>query len=265
MGMTMAGVSEAILDRSRTFERLAKAPIVEAVIDFRARGVSPWEEREISSRLAEAIPEYPAQKRISSFSLAAQFDLSQGPEPAASASQQHGWLGVRVASSDGKHVAMFTRNGFSLSRLAPYESWGQFRAEADRLWILHREMAGVAEVQRIGVRFINRLNLPADAPLEDYLAGAGEAPGGLQTQGFLYQNTLAVPGHPYNVTLVRTGQAAGDRLPDGTTLLLDIDAYCARAASTQPDVIADHLENLHLLKNHVFFSALTEKALQLCR
>src|SRR5687768_4694924 len=126
----MADPGPIVIDHAERFEHLARAPIAEAVIDLRARAEAPWEEADVTRRLRELLPEYPTFKRVSGVSFTAQLSLAPGEgeqSVAPLAATDHGWLGVRAESADGRLVAMFTRDGFSLSRLAPYQDWNTFR------------------------------------------------------------------------------------------------------------------------------------------
>jgi uncharacterized protein (TIGR04255 family) len=257
------------IDHARPFPRLSTAPIVEAVIELRARAETPWEEEEVSRRLTERLPDYPSTRKVADLVFTANFALASGGDgamPEANpTSRSQRWTGVRHESPDGRFIADFTRDHFSLSRLAPYQEWTSFRDEALRLWQIHAGLAEPAEVQRLGVRFINRLAVPvANLDFGDYFEGLGVAPGSLATAGFLYQDALAVPGHPYVVNTLRTVQQPQNAAA-AIGLLLDIDAICPEPTQTLRTKIQDRLDDLRWLKNHVFFSAMTSKALDLCR
>jgi len=256
------------IDHDQKFPHLEKAPIVEAIIDFRARAVAPWVEDDITSKITSALQDYPGIQNIGSFSLIAQLQPPQDsdPVPSLTATQEdHGWLGVRAESKDGCFVASFTRDGFALSRLAPYEDWNSFLNEALRLWQVYCKLASPHEVLRLGVRFINKLEVPVqDLDFSDYFLGLNEEPEGLGTAHFLNQLLLALPGYPYLVKRVQTFQH--DRPNNATlALLLDIDAFCSEPCDVNSRTINERLADLHWLKNHVFFNSFSGKALEKCR
>lgn len=262
---SMSKSAFSTIDLAEKFEHLPNAPIIEAVIEFRARARMQWEETDVHRRLGESVAEYPNRQSLHQGSISAQFRATASSPPETHF--EHGWIGVQAGSTDGRYIAKFTRDAFSLSRLAPYEDWGRFKAEAFRLWDVHRSLAEPEDVQRIGVRFINRLEAPAtpDFSFGDYFSGLGEPPAGLPTAGFLYRDSLAVPGHPYVVTLIRTFQHPEQANAATIALLLDIDAYCAEPCPVDASTIEERLAGLHWLKNKVFFGAFTEKGLGLCR
>ena len=48
------------IDLQERFPHLSRAPITEAVLEVRARAQVRWEKEEISRKIAEKVPDYPA-------------------------------------------------------------------------------------------------------------------------------------------------------------------------------------------------------------
>lgn len=66
-------------------------------------------------------------------------------------------------------------NGLTFSRLAPYDSWEPFRNEARRRWEVHRKKSNPQSVDRIAVRYINRIGIPGGAvDSKDYFRNSPE-------------------------------------------------------------------------------------------
>jgi uncharacterized protein (TIGR04255 family) len=68
--------------------------------------------------------------------------------------------GLRFPSEDLKWVAVCRLNGFSLSRLAPYDCWEDLRDKARSMWQVYREIGDPVRVTAISLRFVNRIDLP---------------------------------------------------------------------------------------------------------
>src|SRR5207249_4682207 len=78
----------------------------------------------------------------------------------------------------------------------PYDSWEAFRAEARRLWKTYRDVARPAKIDRMAVRYVNRLDLPADLrDFKDYLRTVPEVSGDLPQAlaGFFLQLNIPQP------------------------------------------------------------------------
>ena len=155
------------IDVAEPFPHLEHAPIVEAIIEIRVRVESPWEESALREQLKAKLPSYPKVISQSEFRHELKMKTGQPPEQSF---HDLGWKGLRLQSADDRYIAQFNREGFIFSRLQPYESWDQFKEEAMRLWNVYAELAKSLEVQRLGVRFINRITLPpGEVRLDDYL------------------------------------------------------------------------------------------------
>lgn len=259
--MRQPRMNDLRIDLAESFPRLARAPIIEAVIEIRARAEAPWEEPGILQRLKASLPNYPDSQ--SHQSIRFEFKMEPG-KPAEQIFHDLGWKGLRLESADKLHVAQFDRDAFSFTRLHPYESWSEFNAEALRLWHLHAELAHPVEAQRIGLRFINRMAIPSDGRLEDYLHVPPQTPRDLELPfaGFLHQDTLAVPGHIYAVNAVKTVQLPNE--PDATDigLILDIDVFTTQPCELRNEVLTTRLAEMRWLKNKVFFGSIAPQALE---
>lgn len=250
------------IDITERFPRLTHAPIAEAVIEMRARAEVPWEESAVRDRLVPLLSAYPKIESQSEF----EHEMQIGP--GKNMVQRHrdlGWRGLRCESADHVHIVQFNRDGFVFSRLRPYDHWEPFHGEAIRLWNLHRDIAHLSGIQRLGLRFINRIELPVDRPRpEDYLHMPPEVLKGLPLSraGFFHRDVLDVPGYPYTVTIVRTVQPTQTRGSKGLGLLLDIDVFTTESFELRDDLLTQRLTEMRWLKNKAFFGSITEQALQ---
>jgi uncharacterized protein (TIGR04255 family) len=255
------GLSELKIDVTESFPHLPHAPIVEAVIEIRARAEFAWEERVVSEHLKSKLPDFPRVTSQSQLKQEVKFELGQPPE-----TKQHdlGWKGLQFQSSDGLHIAQFNRDGFVFSRLQPYESWERMRDEALRLWCIHMDLAQPTEIQRLGLRFINRIALPVqETRFEGYLMPHPVPPQGLDLpfHNFFHHDTLAVPGHPYAINVVRTILSPQDPQTQGIGLILDIDVFATQRFELRRDMLESRLGEMRWLKNKVFFGSVTSDAL----
>lgn len=257
----MSNLLKMNIDLKEPFPHLARAPIVEAVIEIRARAESPWEEDVVVQQLKSRLPDYPTLASQSQFRQEIKIEPDQPPE---STTHDLGWKGVQLQSVDKSHIAQFKRDGFVFSRLPPYETWEQLYTEAMRLWRLHVELARPSEAQRIGLRFIDRIVLPPQEMLfEKYIQSSPHPVQGfdLMLVGFFHQDTLMVPGHPYAVNVIRTIQP--EPSTQGLAIILDIDVFSTQVLDLDQAVLKQKLLEMRWLKNKVFFGSVTPKALEM--
>jgi uncharacterized protein (TIGR04255 family) len=247
------------------FENLPRAPIVEAVIEIRARATKALEETSLRTAIEPKLAGYVFLDSLREFH--SEVKLEGGKPPIQKVSDA-GWKGVRFRSSDEKHIAQFNRDGFVFSRLEPYLTWEELESEGKRLWNIYKDFAQPVEIQRLGLRFINRIKLPPGELLfEDYIQPAPSSPHGLELpfHGFMHKDTLGVPGHPYAINVIRTIQQLNGGVDGGVALIIDIDVFTTQGFDLDNTVLQRRLLEMRWLKNKVFFGSITAKALEMFR
>ncbi|MBM4091685.1 MAG: TIGR04255 family protein [Planctomycetes bacterium] len=244
------------IDLSESFEHLPNAPIVEAVIHWRARAERKLEPAALLDQLKAKLPDYPHSQRQQEFGVATQISAE-----GESVRQHHAWHGYRFESADKLQIAQYTRNGFVFSRLKPYQDWEKFQAEAQRLWCVYRELAEPSEIQRLGVRFINLIPVkPREVASLLTLPPRSPQIMKLPISAFLHQTKFNIPDHPYELNVVQTIQPPAPPERDSTGLILDLDVGTTRPIAF--DEIENRLLQMQSIKNKAFFSLLKKPALK---
>jgi uncharacterized protein (TIGR04255 family) len=261
--------SPAVLEikLDEVFERFPQAPIVEAVIDIKARATTVFEEASVRSCLDEKLKGYGFLDSRREFRHELELE-TEGGKPPSQKLHDLGWKGLRFRSTDEKHIAQFNREGFIFSRLEPYSNWEQLSSEGLRLWSIFKELARPVEIHRLGLRFINRIPLPAgEFRFEDYIQPAPVSPAGMDLPfyGFMQHETLAVPGHPYAITVIRTIQLPQSSGGSGVALILDLDVFTTQGVRLDEAVMIHHMNEMRWLKNKAFHGSVTDKARELFR
>lgn len=243
---------------ARRREHLRNAPIVEAVIDFRVlrrEGVSPDRfaglQSAIGPQYAQAVPMH---------SIEAQLVLSQGAEPSSTAAAAPiGWQ-YRADSM----VAQFRLDGFTFSKLEPYTTWNDVSSEALRLWAVYVRVAEPAEVVRVAVRYINRLQVPVPAQISDYLAAPPQVPPPISQQLRQFLCRFVIDDARRNASAVIVQASEPLVGPPAITLLIDIDAFKENLAAAPEDPrLPEMFLQLRDLKNEIFFASITERTAEI--
>lgn len=166
--------------------------------------------------------------------------------------------GFRFMSADGADVCAINRVSFSSLRNAPYDGWDSFFNRFKRDYENFRNKIGVNKISRVGMRYINRIDVPtlSFSPSE-YLNIFVMFPSEFRsTVDFSFR--LKIPGIGSSFSTV--GCATVPSPVIGTTsVLLDIDV--SEEVET-PKSDADLFELLLALraeKNRVFEACITEK------
>ena len=246
-----------IIDLEEKFRHLSKAPIVEAVLDLRVASSAELDESSLQNQLKERLPDYPKHDTVQ------ETEVQLSPKR-TKVIKDLVHVGLKFQSEDSFYVVQFNKDSFVFSRLKPYENWKKFSQEALRLWKIYCELLKPTEIGRIGLRFINRLAIEQEQKVE--LADCYKRPP-LPIEGlnwplsdYLHRDVLQVLGTPYSVNVIKTVQ----RTQQEAGLLLDIDVFMGKRLSFNELRISEHMNKMRWVKNKVFFSSLTEKALGEC-
>ncbi len=244
---------------ARPRPHLARAPIVEAIIDFRVlagEGIASDHFADLSSRVGQ---QYNPPSLM--HSIQARFGVERGkPVAPVQVEAPVGWL---YYSQTQKAVAQFRVDGFTFSKLEPYTTWEEVFGEARRLWSIYVQVARPLEVSRLAVRYINRLRLPAPAELGQYLSAPPVLPEPIpQTiREFLTRVVVDAPERRLSAILVQALDAPLD--PSAMQVLLDIDAFREPARPADDPSLSEIFEQLRALKNEIFFASVTERTVEM--
>jgi uncharacterized protein (TIGR04255 family) len=258
----MSSLLKFSINLNEKFPTLKAAPSIEAVIYWQAHTSKPLEPLTLKDELTQRLPDYPI----------CQAQHQQGIEIAASGSPDGTseilyhtqWNGFRLQDEQNRHVAQFTPTGVVFSRLEPYETWENFKTEALRFWDIFLELAEPTLIQRLGVRYINRILLNNGEQPSLYLKNAPSTLPGLDfpTESFFHQDTYQAPGYPHSINWVRTIQPNGEDPAGGRALIIDIDVFTTEMLQLDQETLNQRLIEMRWLKNKVFFSCITETALK---
>jgi uncharacterized protein (TIGR04255 family) len=240
---------------------LSHPPIAEALIDFRIAGgkkaVSELEPLAKSLQVA-----YPSLEVINEGQ--AHFQTREGKLFAEA--KELGVQAYHLRSADRSRVVQLASDRFTFNRLPPYVSADEMVQEAMPVWDRYREAMEPEAVVRIAMRYINRLALPFRSGDEysRFLTAAPQVPSEIsqEVSEFL---TRVVLQHPHNGGIVAiVGQKLTSVEADkDVPVVLDIDVFREGQFEPSTDHLAAVLTNLRKIKNEVFFSLLTEEAVNL--
>ena len=237
---------------------LPNAPITEAVIDLRVKFESPLDLNTLLEFTESLSGEFPHSER--QYLFQAQLYPAKKEVPTKELKTERGFI---LKSADKKEIVQFRIDGFTFSRLKPYTSWADVFPKAWRLWKRYKNTVKPMSATRLATRFINRLEIKKHSTdLGDYLTSPPVVPNGVPNllNGFLTRLVVRDSDKKISVNIVQASEQSIS--PDTGTILLDIDAY--REGAFEEDQLMERIFNdLRYMKNLVFFSSLTEKAVRL--
>ena len=238
-----------------------QAPIAEAIIDLRVGFTAPLEVAHLDAAFSNERERYPACKRLQQG--LGQFEF--GPRVSSSAATEE--IGLAFISADEKQVVQFRRNGYTFSRLKPYESWQPFSNEARRVWEVYRRELSPGSIDRLAVRYINRIQLPRSIDdLSVWLKSYPEIAAGVSksVSGFFMHVTIPQLDLNGALNLIETlDEGSSEKV--GVAVILDVDLFRTVDVPQDEESIWDYFEQLHVRKNDVFEACITDKTRELFR
>jgi len=240
-----------------------KAPITEALIDIRVELSVDLRFEDLRAIKRHISSDYPHEETRNLAEGIIQF----GSAVQASAQQKPWGL---VFRNDSKNQVLQVRlDGFTFSRLEPYETFESLRDEARRLWDIYRELMRPKKVTRVAVRYINQLNIPgitvepADY-LNTYPHVSDRLPPELRNFG---PYLLRLPMHQDDLKgiLVINEAMTAPKIPDAISIVLDFDLYVENPPVTTEPELWSFFDRLRERKNTYFEACITDKTRELIR
>lgn len=140
------------------------------------------------------------------------------------------------------------------------------REEARRLWTLYRSVVHPDGVTRLGLRYINRLDIP-EAPIElkDYLRTVPEISPDLPQIVSHYYMQVVIPMDDLAATAIVNQTLLPSSSPSATSILLDIDLFRQEDLPDDEEGIWDLCEKMRAGKNRISQACITERTKELIR
>ncbi len=228
-------------------------PIIEAVIQLRYAEPLP---KSLYKKLLKRLKREYANE-LPQITKGASLDFAQ--EKAAFTAE----VQARLSSPDETDVLIVADAFQTWSHLAPYDGWQPFVERCMRDVRIAQEVTGFRKLARIGVRYINRIDIPANEGevtwYEHYLTINLTLPPMCDTvnsYGWRFERDFADLGL---LAIVQSATTA-PVIPKHAAFLLDIDVIAERNLPVKVDEIEGVLEKMRNLKNEIFETSITDKA-----
>lgn len=240
---------------------LPHAPITEALIDIRVKLPLDFKVDKLDTIHGSISEQYPARKESKERAAVIEFKKGESPKLTKEGDKL---IGYRYTSSDKLQVIQTRIDGFTFSRLKPYETWEQFHEEACRLWQLYKDITTPELITRVALRYINKINIPL--PMKDfseYLTASPIVPKGLP-QGVSSFLTRTVISEPSTGSIAVISQALEKMVdPNFAPIILDIDVFKQKSDGIKEEDVWKIVKKLRDFKNKIFFRSITKKLKEL--
>ncbi|NOU20622.1 MAG: TIGR04255 family protein [Methyloglobulus sp.] len=235
-------------------------PLTEAIIEIIFDGeLKPKDFEKITKKLKK---DYPNLQQIDTVGISLQPNLHGNN---LTISQQS--TGKKLTTNDETDILILSRQKLAIARLAPYLGWDHLFAKVVASWKVWKSVCRSQPIIRVGVRYINRIDIPIDSQgqikNEDYLNIYPHLPESIDKPmlNYLNQVTLPTSNEHWNTTVTSTNMPS-PRI-NSMSLLLDIDVFRIKDIPIKEEDFLASLSDARDIKNDLFEQCITSKAREL--
>jgi uncharacterized protein (TIGR04255 family) len=241
-----------------------RPPIIEAVIgiDF----VDQTSKDMLSSAKDKLLANYSDSREFEDVQIS--FDLNTKATQ-SEVSKKTATTVYRLSSSDLTQQLFLRPLSFTLSQLAPYPGWDEFFNRFQRDWKVWKRAVGFRQIKRIGVRYINRIDIPVPSDRPDKI---------VEESNFLNVYPMAPkeisPFSAYAIQMTSQLNSVGCQLAlqsavvpspvlDHISVVVDQDIARIVDIPQKDEALFSLLEDIRVAKNSVFEACISDKSREL--
>ncbi len=249
-------------DKMNDFQIFPNAPITEAVLDITAK-LPDRKDLNIFDEFQENIKDRFGNRKTK-HSFQAKFRFSPGKDEAPPIVPKDKIEGYLFHSKNGNKIVQAKLDGFTFNKLQPYENWNKFHSEARELWGLYSKIAKPISIDRIALRYINRIEIPL--PFDDFseyiLTNPQIAPKLPQALSHFLMR-IELPNDEIGAIAIITQTMQKMTETKKLPLIFDIDIIKTVYYTKNNSDMWNDFNLLRHFKNEIFFNSITEKTKEL--
>jgi uncharacterized protein (TIGR04255 family) len=237
--------------------RYARPPIAEALSEIYFTG-SNWDSTTPGLFYEEVRNDYPNKAEMKLVEVEVQLPSGQ-----ARAQQMQTGPRMSFARRDNSRLIQLDRDLLVVNQLLPYPRYEEWRNEVLHGLEVYRRLAAPSGIDRLGVRYLNRVNIPVVGPglrMEDYFRVHPQIPAELGgAHGAFMLQVLMIPvclGHQLTLTLGLVPPLE----PNTMTFLLDLYNVIQLAGQDVFGQVPRLLDQAHANVVHTFENAITDQS-----
>lgn len=230
-------------------------PITEAVIEIRfGESIDKDKLAKVAKRLEESYP------------LRDEENIFQVEFNGANAKLNVSPFGFKASSVDQADMLQLRPNQISVSRRAPYLGWQVFEPKFFDAWEALKRVAGLLLPTRIGVRYINRIDVPGEIVLpSEYVWLFPETPNGFPAPAQMQAGHIVTSWPEQKCQITVNVSTVPSPLVGHGGLQLDMDVARTEALPGRAEELRAEVSTMRDTKNQMFEMLITDKARELFR
>jgi uncharacterized protein (TIGR04255 family) len=238
-----------------------RPPITEAVIALTlGEAIEARDLDKTDTNFAKLYPHHPDARNLDVHVL-----MPPGPELAPDTTIRKDEMGHRRSSNDQTQIVILWPTSFVFSQLAPYPGWDDFFDRFVRDWALWKKVVGYRKISRVGVRYINRIDIPITGDLTHYEKFLNLYPRIPDELGsvFAYGIQAQLPCPEIDGRITINSGSIPSPLLGHASFIFDQDIYKETNSPQTEDGLYKLLNEIYVKKNVVFEACITDRAREL--
>ena len=171
-------------------------------------------------------------------------------------------IGHRYSTADMTELLVIFPKSIVVSQLAPYPGWDPFFERFVRDWKLLKRAPGFQPIQRLGVRYINRIDIPCETPIIEHEEYLNIYPKITDKFGSLMAYAVEAKVFMQDLECMLTINSAAVPAPilNYASFVIDQDISRETNIPQKDDDIFALIQKIRVRKNEVFESCVTDRA-----
>jgi uncharacterized protein (TIGR04255 family) len=199
-------------------DKLLSPPLIEALCEFRFAQSTPWDWTFPGRLYDQLSKDFPERSQVDGVGVQIQF----GPGKPVPSEVFKGPDRIQMKRTDGSAMVQVGPHLLAVNHLRPYSDWDSFRTLILSVFEKYIQLSGGCSLARIGLRFINQIQLTRDSwKLKDIITVMPPLKGTLDRllSGF-YQRYEILYDSPRGILIHQTGIQETEQ---AKALMLDLD------------------------------------------
>ncbi len=231
-------------------------PIVEAICEFQFEPSQTWDWTIPGLIYAEVKTEFPKKRQQNVVHL----ELSSEKKEITQ-SVKGGIARMQFLRDDERALIQVGPDLLAVNHLKPYPKWEVFKGMIVHALEIYRQVANPKTIRRVGLRYINRIELPEHrVEIEDYLLAVPKVPKEVPQIFATWVQRVEIPFEDANGILVLQSGSIREEKQERISFLLDLDFITFQAETLALDSVIDWVERAHDKVEHTFETCITPKA-----
>lgn len=236
-----------------------KPSVSEAICEFRFEPSQPWDSTVLGLVYDKLKGDFPKKKQLKGFQIQFQIVRQERPERFGG-----GPYHMQFLRDDQRALVQLGPDILSVNHFRPYPKWSVFKSMIATAIDVYCQVAKPKGVQRMGLRYINRIEIPKHpVRIEDYVLALPSIPEHIPQVFSSWVQRVEIPFEDDDGLLVLQSGSAPEQEQEGTTFLLDLDFLTQRQETMTLESIMERVENAHNRVEFAFEDCVTDEARQL--